>query len=194
MSSMSRGFFRQSFSCFHKPIPYVSIIIALCSPLIARAGALNAANLGFEELQAGQNLPTSWNLMVQTHTVSADCQIAKEGKCSLKLESNPQTQTAIMTVVAQTLDASTAGGHPLHLSGWIKTKDLRNGRAVLIFQVNGKAQNVLANTILGEQGPTGTSDWQRFEIQVPVPGNAAVIYFGIGLSGTGTAWFDVSPP
>ncbi|MEB0032879.1 erythromycin esterase family protein [Undibacterium sp. RTI2.1] len=190
MSSMLRGFFRHLFACFHKPILYVSITIALCSPSIASAGALNAANLGFEEWQAGQNLPTSWNLMVQTHTVSADCQIAKEGKCSLKLESNPQTQTAIMTVVAQTLDASRADGHPLYLSGWIKTKDLRNGRAVLIFQVNGQAQKVFANAILGEQGPTGTNDWQRFEIQVPVPGNAAVIYVGIGLSGTGTAWFD----
>ena len=187
---MSRGFFQQLFDFFHKPSLCLGSIIALCSPAMASAGVLNAANLGFEEWQAGQNMPASWNPMVQTHTISADCQIAKEGKCSLKLESNPQTQTTIMTVVAQSLDASMVGGHPLHLSGWIKTKDLRNGRAVLVFQVNGKAQNVLANAILGEQGPTGTNDWQRFEIQIPVAGNAAVIYFGVGLSGTGTAWFD----
>ncbi|MFZ6746391.1 erythromycin esterase family protein [Undibacterium sp. JH2W] len=146
-------------------------------------------NPGFEEWQADQTLPTGWKVMVTAHAISADCQIAKEGKYSVRLESNPQTSKDSMTAMAQTLIASTIDGHPLILSGWIKTQDVK-GQAEIFLQVDSKTKSAVAESSLNKLAPAGTQDWQRFSIKVPVAANAAVVHFGIGLKGTGTAWFD----
>lgn len=155
----------------------------------ACAKDLPIGNPGFEEWRAGKNVPESWNLMTAVHTLDADCQIAREGKCSLRLASNPQTPVGGMTTLAQTLVASTVGGHPLHLSGWIKTRDVV-GKAVLLMQVDSKVKTAVAEAILGKGAPDGSKDWQRFDIQVPVAANARSVHIGLGLIGSGTAWFD----
>lgn len=40
------------------------------------------------------------------------------------------------------------------------------------------------------RGAGGTTDWTRYEIELPVPEDAQNIAFGLLLTGTGTAWFD----
>ncbi|MES2040139.1 MAG: erythromycin esterase family protein [Pseudomonadota bacterium] len=174
-----------------KPLFYIGLALASsCVTTMAGAADLTVRNLGFEEWQAGQSLPSGWKMLMEAHTVSADCELAKEGKCSVKIESNAKTPKGAMTVIGQTLVAGTIGGHPLRLSGWIKTRDVKNGRAELLFQVDGKLKTAVADAMLAKRGPTGSSDWQRFEIKVPVAANAALVHFGVGLTGEGTAWFD----
>jgi erythromycin esterase len=41
-----------------------------------------------------------------------------------------------------------------------------------------------------DHGATGTSDWKRYEITLPVDARAKNINFGMVLTGNGTAWFD----
>ena len=174
-----------------KPLFYISLALAFsCSAAMASAADLGARNLGFEEWQTGPSLPSDWKMLMEAHTVSADCELAKKGKCSVKIESNEKTPKGAMTVIGQTLVASTIGGHPLRLSGWIKTRDVNNGRAELLFQVDGKLKKAVAEAMLAKRGPTGSKDWQRFEIKVPVAANADLVHFGVGLVGEGTAWFD----
>ncbi|MFZ6731252.1 erythromycin esterase family protein [Undibacterium sp. Ji42W] len=174
-----------------KALVYSGLALASsCVATTANAADLATHNLGFEEWQAGSSLPYGWKMLMEAHTVSADCALAKEGKCSVKIESNAKTPQGAMTVIGQTLVASTIGGHPLRLSGWIKTRDVNNGRAELLFQVDGKLKTGVADAMLAKRGPTGSSDWQRFDITVPVAANAALVHFGVGLAGEGTAWFD----
>ncbi|MFZ6676914.1 erythromycin esterase family protein [Undibacterium sp. Tian12W] len=174
-----------------KPFVYIALALASsCVVTMAGAADLATRNLGFEEWQAGPSLPSGWKMLMEAHTVSADCELAKEGKCSVKIESNAKTPKGAMTAIGQTLVASTIGGHPLRLSGWIKTRDVNNGRAELLFQVDGKLKKAVAEAMLAKRGPTGSMDWQRFEIKVPVAANAAFVHFGVGLVGEGTAWFD----
>ncbi|MFZ6710282.1 erythromycin esterase family protein [Undibacterium sp. TC9W] len=174
-----------------KPLICIGLALATsCVVTMAGAADLATSNLGFEEWQAGPSLPSGWKMLMEAHTVSADCELAKEGKCSVRIASNAKTPKGAMTAIGQTLVASTIGGHPLRLSGWIKTRDVNNGRAELLFQVDGKLKKAVAEAMLAKRGPTGNKDWQRFEIKVPVAANAALVHFGVGLVGEGTAWFD----
>jgi hypothetical protein len=40
------------------------------------------------------------------------------------------------------------------------------------------------------RGAAGTTNWTRYEFDLPVPVGARNINFGLLLCGTGTAWFD----
>ncbi|MFZ6871861.1 erythromycin esterase family protein [Undibacterium sp. Di27W] len=190
---MSSRSFRVSSLWFQKickPFFYSGLaltVYGLASP--ACAHELAVKNLGFEEWPADQTLPTGWKVIATAHTVSADCQIAKEGKCSVRLESQAQTSKDSTTALAQTLIASTIYGHPLILSGWIKTQDVK-GQAEIFLQVDSKAKSAVAESSLNKLAPRANQDWQRFSIRVPVAANATVVHIGIGLKGKGTAWFD----
>jgi hypothetical protein len=59
---------------------------------------------------------------------------------------------------------------------------LLNSRARLI---DGKP----ASDIGVLRGATGTTNWTRYEIELPVPAEAHNINFGLLFDGTGTAWF-----
>ena len=98
-----------------------------------------------------------------------------------------------------------AAGKTVRYSGWIKTEHVSNGYAGLWWRVDGAKQgeflafdNCAARIIEGVhvggdgtiRGATGTSDWHRYEIELPVPAGATNINFGLLFNGTGTAWFD----
>ncbi len=166
-----------------------SLILAVSSLALPVHGVeLTSKNLGFEEWQTDQTKPAGWKLVGTAHKLSADCQIAKEGKCSARLENQTQTPAAL-TALVQTLPASSIGGHPLILSGWIKTLDVQ-GQAEFFLQVDARTKSAVAETSLGKLAPAGTQDWQRFSIKVPVAANAAFVHFGLGFKGSGTVWFD----
>jgi hypothetical protein len=48
----------------------------------------------------------------------------------------------------------------------------------------------LAFDNMHDRGVPGTTDWKRFEINLPVAAGAININFGALFSGSGTAWFD----
>ncbi|HMD71999.1 MAG TPA: erythromycin esterase family protein [Bryobacteraceae bacterium] len=79
-------------------------------------------------------------------------------------------------------------GKTIHFSGYIKTQDV-SGYAGFWWRADGKT-GVLAFANLKYAAPKGTTDWQRYELELRVPANATAIYFGALLSGSGTAWFD----
>ena len=49
---------------------------------------------------------------------------------------------------------------------------------------------MLAFDNMQDRGVTGTTDWKRYDIELPVAADAKNINFGAILSGNGTAWFD----
>ncbi len=98
-----------------------------------------------------------------------------------------------------------AAGKTVRYSGWIKTENVSSGYAGLWWRVDGANKgeilafdNSAARIIEGVhaggdgtiRGATGTTDWRRYEIELPVPAGATNINFGLLFNGTGTAWFD----
>jgi erythromycin esterase-like protein len=82
-----------------------------------------------------------------------------------------------------------AAGKHIRFRGYIKTEGVTTGYAGLWWRVDG-ASGVLAFDNMQDRGVSGTTDWKRYDIELPVAANATNINFGALFPGTGTAWFD----
>jgi erythromycin esterase-like protein len=92
-------------------------------------------------------------------------------------------------VATATLPAKEAAGKRIRFSGHIKTDGVKDGYAGFWCRVDG-ATGVTAFDNMQDRGVTGTTDWKRYVIELPVAADAKSIYFGAIFPGSGTAWFD----
>ncbi|MBA3889531.1 MAG: S41 family peptidase [Gemmatimonadaceae bacterium] len=72
----------------------------------------------------------------------------------------------------------------------MRTRDATGGSAGFALVVWGTSPLPLYAEAMASTGATGTQDWTRYEIELPVPREAVRIEFGAHFSGAGTAWFD----
>lgn len=80
-------------------------------------------------------------------------------------------------------------GDSITLTGSVKTEDVRKGFAGLIMRIDGlNNSSVFENSSSKEI--SGTNDWMRYSITLPIIKNAQYIFVGGILVGKGTAWFD----
>ncbi len=97
------------------------------------------------------------------------------------------SQAAFGTAIG-TFPLEPALGKTIRFSGYIKTENV-SGYAGFWWRADaGNQPASFAN--LGDAAPKGTTDWKRYELELPVPAKATAIYFGPLLAGSGTAWFD----
>lgn len=82
-----------------------------------------------------------------------------------------------------------AAGKRIRYSGYVKTEGLSRGWAGLWWRVDGKS-GLLAFDNMQDRGPKGTTDWNRYEIDLLVSVDAKNIKFGVLHTGDGSAWFD----
>jgi len=92
-------------------------------------------------------------------------------------------------VATTTFPIKDASGKRARFSGYIKTEGITTGFAGLWWRVDG-ASGVLAFDNMQDRGVTGTTDWKRYDIELPVAADGKNINFGALLTGNGTAWFD----
>ncbi|HUD72672.1 MAG TPA: erythromycin esterase family protein, partial [Dongiaceae bacterium] len=82
-----------------------------------------------------------------------------------------------------------AAGKKVHFSGYIRTREVTGGWAGLWWRVDGK-NGILAFDNMQDRGATGTTDWKRYDLELPVSPDVTNISFGLLMPGSGTAWFD----
>jgi erythromycin esterase-like protein len=82
-----------------------------------------------------------------------------------------------------------AAGKTVRYSGHIKTEGVTRGFAGLWWRVDGPS-GVLAFDNMQTRGVTGSTDWTKYTIELPVDATVRNINFGALLPGNGTAWFD----
>jgi len=92
-------------------------------------------------------------------------------------------------VATFTFPVQAAKGKRIRYSGYIKTEGISRGWAGLWWRVDGRT-GVLAFDNMQDRGAKGTTDWKRYEIELPVATEAQAIYFGMLHAGDGSAWFD----
>jgi erythromycin esterase-like protein len=100
-----------------------------------------------------------------------------------------QTQGSPFGIATGRFPIEAAAGKRVHYSGYIKTKGITRGWAGLWWRVDGKS-GVLAFDNMQDRGATGTTDWKRYEIDLPVAADVTNINFGAIHTGDGSAWFD----
>ena len=118
-----------------------------------------------------------------------DSSYAAKLKEAVALVGSPQQSQRNFGVVTFSSPAKGLAGKKVRYSGFIRTASVQGGQAHLWFRADHQgAVKVFRNLGLG--GVTGTSDWQKYSVEVDVPADADLIVFGGTASGSGTAWFD----
>ena len=137
---------------------------------------------------------------MQTPTVAADIvrdftarydepfvtEVDEAKKMSGTADANPGQAFGVAT---GSFPVSRAAGKKVRFSGYIKTERVTRGFAGLWWRVDGPS-GVLAFDNMQSRGVTGTTDWTRYTIELPVDSSVKNINFGALLPGDGTAWFD----
>jgi erythromycin esterase len=151
---------------------------------------LPAKNLAFEQWDEAREWPQGWGARSSPHfKVARDCEVRRAGRCTLRISASPERPAGDFQPLGQGISPGSAAGHYLRLSGWIRTAGVEDGWAGLWARTDVEGKPVaLQNMMHG--GPRGTTDWQRFEVLLPVASNATLVAFGVLLTGRGTAWFD----
>jgi erythromycin esterase-like protein len=82
-----------------------------------------------------------------------------------------------------------AAGKRVRYSGFIKTEGVTRGFAGLWWRVDGPS-GVLAFDNMQTRGVTGSTDWMKYSVELPIDESVKNINFGALLPGDGNAWFD----
>ena len=170
------------------------MISSFLSTSLAQTINSTPQNLGFENWDAVNKKIPGWQFRnLAGFTVAQDCDAAikpPEGKCALKISGAADAAPNTFQPMLQILPSSFAAGHQIKLSGWIRTENLMPGWAAIWMRVDANSKPNIAFDNMQARAPTGTTDWQRFELSLPVAPNTDRIFIGVLLSGIGTAWFD----
>ena len=124
------------------------------------------------------------------YQIKLDKRITHSGSQSLSMRFAPPPPIAEGGGVASaSFPAGSAAGKRVRLSGYIKTRDVSQGFAGLWLRVDGPA-GPLSIDNMQERGVTGTTDWERYEVELPIPAEATRVVFGALFPANGTGWFD----
>jgi erythromycin esterase-like protein len=139
---------------------------------------------------------------MQTHTVALDiaqrfvrrydsAYVATLSEASRQISTSAAAAGPGFGMAVGTFPLAVAAGKSVRFSGYIRTEGVTSGYAGLWWRVDGPTRGQsLAFDNMAARGATGTADWKRFTIELPVDGAATNINFGMIMPGTGTAWFD----
>lgn len=154
------------------------------------ANGLAVKNLDFQRWDETRGWPEGWSGRPATHfTVARDCEVRREERCALRISGGAGMASGEFQPLGQSLGPGAVAGNHLVLTGWIRTANVEGGWAGMWARADVEGKTVMLDNML-RNGPRGTSDWQHFEVRLPVAANATVVAFGVLLTGRGTAWFD----
>ena len=112
---------------------------------------------------------------------------AHVGKGSGYIKSVANVEDGKFGTMMQNIKADEYRGKKVKLSAFMKTSGAEQG-AWLWLRIDDTETTWLDN--MHDRLVKGTTDWQRYELVLPVSTTAVGIAFGLGVSGTGQAWID----
>ncbi|MCT1530178.1 S41 family peptidase [Sphingobacterium daejeonense] len=153
-----------------------------CAQNVTKANDKNL-NLDFENIQNGY--PAGWTEFGEgDYKVYIDSSQVKMGKNSVVMES---TEGNNVFKALEFKVPNNYQGKSILLKGSIKTEDVKDGYAGLWMRIDPQ----IAFDNMGNRGVKGTTNWQDFEIKLPLkPEKTPNIVFGGILVGKGKMWLD----
>jgi C-terminal processing protease CtpA/Prc len=164
---------------------FLSIFISLLFAISCSQTKVNDSrfNLSFENIQNGK--PQNWYVTAQPgYSVSLDSVNVKSGQYSILIESMGDSVDiqSIRLILPNNYE-----GKIITLSGYIKTENVTDGYAGLGMQIDPQ----IAFNNMSQNGVTGTTDWKKYEISLPMrPAQTQQIIIGGLLVGKGKMWLD----
>lgn len=172
----------------------LALILGLVSTHAGDAAAQHPLNLGFErDGIAGPEQPWGWRGLsfAPGATASVDSAVAFEGARSFRISRPAVDDTPSDADASHTLmywiPPLEAAGREARVAGRVRSAELEGGATVTIQSwAPGAFRSDTARTI----GPADDDGWVPVEAAVRVDSAAHSLVVTMGLSGTGTAWFD----
>jgi erythromycin esterase len=171
-----------------------------CPQIVYHNGKGNIfLNLNFEIKSPNTELPDVWYagdggvIGGKVYTVNIDSSVKFSCKNSImfqRIEKKPNN--LVFGVLTNSVPVEYfKGTDSIKISVYIKTDNVREGYAgIWCNEWNDISNTTLQFTNSYLQGGTGTSDWKKYTIMLPIDTDARWINFGGLLNGTGTVWFD----
>jgi erythromycin esterase len=179
----------------HLHLPRALAGACAASLIAVAAAAQSLPNPGFEQVRdsAGVPVPAGWRTGGGDYELRVDTAQRLEGRASLRSRLVGADSVAAAQrrfgVAMQGMPPGAAAGRTLRLTGWIRTENVARGYAGLWVRVDGAGRTLALDNMLA-RGPSGTTPWTRYVVEVPVDSSAAGIALGVLHPGSGTAWFD----
>ena len=165
------------------------------SALLMLVGALEPLhaqqplNLDFERVSTeGETRPWNWTPLAYAPgaEVLMDSTVARKGRHSLRISRLNGDPFAGPHAFATYLRPTAAFGKVVRVTGWIRTDKLY-GRAYFTVQTWANFEVLASDTT---RVPPGSTEWARYDVEVPVAHETETLVLTANLEGMGTAWFD----
>lgn len=171
-----------------------ALVIMACSPNFSQGK--QEFNLDMEKLDSNFK-PKSWvngfnDQLAMSCSMTPDSVIRHGGKYSIQYTKNKTNIEKINDQdddhVIYLLIPCAWVGKTISLSGFIRTKDV-SGYAGLWMKLTGE-NGLMGLDLMRGHGLSGTNEWKKLEITMPLPEGVETIVVGLILKGNGTAWLD----
>lgn len=165
-----------------KPLCLAALACLFALPALAQTNF----NLDYENTVEKTKLPASANVWGKDYRVVTDATISHKGKKSVLIQK--EGDNADFGCIATQIPA-VYEGKTIILTGWLKLEGVTDGFAGLFLRIDG-ADDILEFDNMEEQGISGTANWKKYQIELPLPKEARTIYVGALNSGSGKLWVD----
>jgi len=138
---------------------------------------------------AADGLPKGWfkaGSHPQNYEMIVDAAVRHGGKAAAHIKFIGDKAEGFGTLM-QIFKADDYRGKRVRMFAWMKTENAES--ANLWMRLDGE-RRTLGFDNMGNRAVKGTTEWQRYEITLDVPENAANIAFGSFVAGKGQAWVD----
>ncbi len=145
-------------------------------------------NLNFEKVDPEQNRPVDFEYLGDEYAITADLS-SREGRYSLKMQNaNDGIDNMSYASVSRSIPIG-MNGREIRLCGFIKTENILKGKARIWMRIDGSNKTLYFDN-MEKDGVTGTTDWDRYCITLPLTSEATNTTIGCLMNGQGIAWFD----
>jgi hypothetical protein len=157
-------------------------------PLPRGATRIDLVNPGFETPPT-RNVYPGWTLsthaFAKAYLFARDENVHHGGNASMRITRNSNEPWGMVT---QTLKTTGLVGHTVRFSAWLRIdKASGEGATVLLRSFAIGAVDQVADF---KPEISGTQDWRRYEVSLPITGRDTNIEFGALMHGDGTLWVD----
>lgn len=116
---------------------------------------------------------------------------AVRGRGSLLLDASRTEEPVGGAIYTSIVPIDSLRGQTVTISGWLRTQNF-TGKAFLYAhaQTARAGENLASNDNFNTPTLPVTSDWQRVQIQLPVPAAATSLLLGLRFQGQGRVWLD----
>jgi AraC-like DNA-binding protein len=119
-----------------------------------------------------------------------DKEVFFKGNKSVFIKSkNTEIESREYCTVMQQFKAKNYIGKRVRLSGFIKTKDVKNFGA-LWMRIDNITANIIKIDNMQDRPIKGDTDWNLYSVVLDVPKDSAIINIGVLICGSGKIWID----